>query len=40
MGGVQRAEYTVGVTGCDKRMVLTVICPDGGEGCYATGAGQ
>jgi len=40
VGGVQRAEYTVGVSGCDKKMVLTVICPDGGEGCFATGAGQ
>jgi hypothetical protein len=40
VGGVQRAEYTVGVSGCDKKMVLTVICPDGGEGCFASGAGR
>ena len=40
VGGVQRAEYTVGVSGCDKKMVLTVICPDGGEGCFAAGAGR
>ena len=40
VGGVQRGEYTVGVSGCDKRMVFTVICPDGGEGCFAAGPGR
>ena len=40
VGGVQRAEYTVGVSGCDKRIVFTVICPDGGEGCFAAGPGR
>jgi hypothetical protein len=40
VGGVQRAEYTVGVSGCDKRVVFTVICPDGGEGCFAAGPGR
>jgi hypothetical protein len=40
VGGVQRGEYTVGVSGCDKRIVFTVICPDGGEGCFATGPGR
>jgi len=40
VGGVQRAEYTVGVSGCDKRIVFTVICPDGGEGCFAAGSGR
>ena len=40
VGGVQRAEYTVGVAGCDKRMVFTVICPEGGDGCFAAGPGR
>ena len=35
VGGVQRAEYTIGVAGCDKRMVFTVLCPDGGDACFA-----
>ena len=34
-GGVERAEYTVGVSGCDKRSTLVVVCPVGGEGCFA-----
>jgi hypothetical protein len=33
-----RAAYTVGVTGCDKRVVYNVICAEGG-GCIA-GDGQ
>src|SRR5262245_10535901 len=37
VGGVQRGEYTVGVSGCNQRVVFTVICPDGGEGCFAAG---
>ena len=40
VGGIQRAEYTVGVAGCDKRIVFTVVCPDGGDGCFAVGAGR
>jgi hypothetical protein len=40
VGGVLRGEYTVGVSGCDKRMVFTVICPDGGDGCFAAGPGR
>ena len=39
VNGIQRAEYTVGVTGCGKRSTFVVICPDGGEGCYSTGSG-
>ena len=38
-GGVTRAEFTVGVAGCDKRHVYVVICPDGSEGCFAAGPG-
>lgn len=37
--GPQRAEYTVGVTGCGQRAMFVVICPDNGSGtCYAGGA--
>jgi hypothetical protein len=34
-GGEERAEYTVGVTGCGKRSVYVVICPQGSTGCFA-----
>ena len=39
VGGIQRAEYTIGVSGCGKRSTFVVICPDGGEGCFAAGPG-
>jgi hypothetical protein len=38
--GVQRLEYTVGVTGCGKRRTYIVICPQGGTGCFAAQARQ
>lgn len=34
-GGEERAEYTVGITGCDKRTVYVVICPLSSTGCFA-----
>ena len=34
----QRAEYTVGVAGCNKRATYLVICAEGGTGCVAGGA--
>jgi hypothetical protein len=37
--GVQRAEFTLGVRGCGKKQMFVVICPDGGEGCFAAGPG-
>lgn len=37
--GIPRNEYTVGVTGCNRRHIFIVICPQGGEGCYAAGPG-
>jgi hypothetical protein len=40
VNGIQRAEYTVGVAGCGKRHTYVVICPDGGEGCFASGPGR
>lgn len=34
--GYERAEYTVGVTGCGKRSSYVVICPDNGsKSCFA-----
>lgn len=34
--GYERAEYTIGVTGCGKRHIYVVICPDnGGKSCFA-----
>jgi hypothetical protein len=39
VSGIQRAEYTIGVKGCDKHETYVVICPEGGEGCYAAGPG-
>jgi hypothetical protein len=40
VSGIQRAEFTIGVTGCGSRKTYTVICPQGGEGCYAAGPGE
>jgi len=34
----ERAEYTIGVSGCDKRATYLVICAQGGTGCVAGGA--
>jgi hypothetical protein len=34
--GIERAEYTIGVTGCGKRATYVVICPDQpGSTCFA-----
>jgi hypothetical protein len=37
-GGEERAEYTVGVSGCGKRSVYVVVCPLGSSGCFAGSA--
>jgi len=37
--GIQRAEYTIGVSGCGNRKTFVVICPEGGGGCFAAGPG-
>ena len=37
-GGEERAEYTVGVSGCGKRAVYVVVCPLGSTGCFAGAA--
>jgi hypothetical protein len=39
VNGIQRAEFTIGVAGCDRRKIFVVICPEGGEGCFAAGPG-
>jgi hypothetical protein len=39
VGGIQRAEYTIGVSGCGLRKTFVVICPEGGDGCFAAGPG-
>lgn len=36
--GTERAEYTVGVSGCGKKATYVVICPETGTGCVAGGA--
>ena len=37
--GPERAEYTVGVSGCGQRATYIVICPDNGSNsCFAGGA--
>ena len=38
--GIPRAEYTIGVAGCNERKTFVVICPEGGDGCFATGPGR
>jgi hypothetical protein len=35
LAGEQRAEYTIGVEGCGKRTTMLVLCPEGGESCFA-----
>ena len=37
--GIQRCEFTIGVTGCGKKSEITVLCPEGGEGCFAADPG-
>ena len=34
MMGTERAQYTIGVTGCGNRETLQVICAQGGNGCF------
>ena len=35
LGAVDRAEFTVGVSGCERRQTYVVVCADGGDGCFA-----
>jgi nitrous oxide reductase accessory protein NosL len=37
--GPERAEYTIGISGCSERATYLVICPlDGSGGCWSAGA--
>lgn len=38
--GYERAEYTIGVTGFDKRNTYVVICPDNGSKSWFAGASR
>ena len=40
VGGNPAREYKVGVAGCGKRTTFVVICPDEGDGCFATSPGR
>jgi hypothetical protein len=40
VGGIDRAEYTIGMEGCGKRHTYVVVCPQGGTGCFAAGPGE
>jgi len=33
-GGIERAEYTIGIEGCGKRKTSIVVCPVDGSGCF------
>jgi hypothetical protein len=35
MMGNQRAQYTIGVSGCGQRQTMVVLCAQGGDGCFA-----
>jgi hypothetical protein len=34
-GGQERAEYTIGVAGCDRRTTYVVVCALGSPSCFA-----
>jgi hypothetical protein len=34
-GGQERAEYTVGVAGCDQKVTYIVLCPQQSDACFA-----
>jgi hypothetical protein len=36
----QRAEYTIGVSGCNKSTIFIVICLEGDKGCLAAAPGR
>jgi len=36
-GGMERAEYTIGVAGCGKRAVYISVCQIGSVACFAAG---
>lgn len=40
VAGIPRAEYTVGVEGCNRRVTYLVVCQVGGDGCVAGDASK
>ena len=36
--GPERAEYTIGIAGCNERATYLVICPMDSSGCWSAGA--
>jgi hypothetical protein len=40
VGGLQRAEYTVGVAGCNQRQTYVVLCQVGTDSCFAAHPGD
>ena len=39
VAGIEREEYTIGVQGCGQRRTYVVICPQGGDNCFAADSG-
>ncbi len=39
VAGIEREEYTIGVQGCGQRKTYVVICPQGGDNCFAANSG-
>ena len=37
--GVTRAEYTIGIEGCNKRETYVVMCQEGSSTCFAASRG-
>ena len=37
-GGQERAEYTIGVAGCERRATYIVVCALGSPSCFAAAA--
>jgi hypothetical protein len=33
--GPERAQYTIGVSGCEQRKTFVVLCAQGSDGCFA-----
>jgi hypothetical protein len=40
MVGEERGLFTVGVEGCGQRQTYQVLCPMGGDGCFAAEGGR
>jgi hypothetical protein len=40
IAGQQRAEFTIGVSGCGQRREYVVICPEESDGCFAASPRQ